>query len=82
MKKIIRISKFSEPAPVGLVNALTVAYRRRDKLYLANWELPPRAIVKHNSETQTVTIEFPLYEDEYLAIGDEAGEAIKSIVTG
>lgn len=82
MKKVLIVRDFAAGPPPGVKGSLTVAYRRKDKLYLSNLDYPDRVTVRHDSEQQKVVIEVSLHENEYLAIGDDEGAAEKRTIEG
>lgn len=80
MKQLFAIKKFGQVFPEKLQ---TVAYRRKDKLYVQNLDYPnDRIKITHQSEFNKITIEVTLNEDEYFAVGNTDGIAAKTTIEG
>ena len=87
MKKAFVVHEFSKESDLAhskLENLLTVAYRKKDILYVQNMESHPKGGLKvfFDPKTGKVIMEFKLNERQFLAIGDSPGMAEKKEIKG
>lgn len=81
MKQCFIIRKFTDSKPdAEEFSTQVVAFRRKEKLFLQNFEFDDRVRIVHDAEHGVVKFEVRLNEDEYLALGSRTGMAPKITV--
>ena len=80
MKKLIYVQDFENKEHPEVKDALVVAFKKKNILYMQNLELPKDSSVHLNSYTDEIVIKIKLKDNQFMAIGSSKDMVEQKII--